>query len=164
MTNAALLEELYAFPASLQLRLGACHADGVDFAPANWAGSPAENMTIRQQVCHLRDIEIDGYHKRFARILEEDRPFLASIDGAALVIERRYDETPVGIAMEAFTVARGETIRLLKALRPADFSRTAEFEGHGDVTLLGLAHFLASHDHQHLAGVHWLHAKSASAR
>ncbi len=119
-------------------------------------------MTIRQQVCHLRDIEIDGYHKRFARILEEDRPFLASIDGAALVTARRYDETPVAMAVEAFAAARGETIRLLSALRPADFSRIAEFEGQGDVTLLGLAHLLASHDHQHLAGVHWLQAKWAS--
>jgi hypothetical protein len=164
MTNAALLEELRAFPARLQWRLAACPAGVVDFAPADWDGSPAENMTIRQQICHLRDIEIDGYHKRFARILEENRPFLASIDGAALVVERRYDETPIATAMDAFAVARGETIRLLKALQPADFSRTAEFEGHGDVSLLGLAHFLASHDHQHLAGVHWLQAISASSR
>lgn len=164
VTNAAILEELRAFPASLKRRLGACPAGGEDFAPADWAGSPAEKMTIRQHVCHLRDIEVDGYRKRFDLVLAEYRPFLASIDGAAFVIERRYDDTPIEAAFAAFAIARGDTVRLLTGLRKAELSRAAEFEGHGRVTLLGLAHLLASHDCQHMAGIHWLQARFASTR
>jgi hypothetical protein len=32
---------------------------------------PSEPLTAIEQVCHVRDIEIDGYHRRFHRALDE---------------------------------------------------------------------------------------------
>ncbi len=156
-----ILNDLSQFPAALRRQTASATAAVLDFAPADWTGSPAENMTIRQQVCHLRDIEIDGYHQRIGRTLSEDHPFLASIDGHALSIERRYTQASLEAALLAFETARAETVATLTALRAEDLSRTAEFEGYGDVTLLGVIHYLASHDCQHMAGIHWLAAKYA---
>lgn len=154
-----LLSDLARFPAALRRQTASAPAAVLDFEPADWTGSPAEYMTIRQQVCHLRDIEIDGYHQRIGRTLAEDRPFLPSIDGHALCIERKYAEEPLEAALSAFEAARAETVEKLKALRANDLSRTAGFEGYGEVTLLGIVHYLASHDYQHMAGIHWLAAK-----
>lgn len=156
-----LLADLAAFPATLRRRVGGLSPSALDFAPSDWTGSPAENLTIRQQVCHLRDIETDGYHQRIARTLAEERPFLPSIDGHALAVARRYDNVPLDAALAAFAAARAHTVRVLTGLGPADFLRAADFEGAGPVTLFGLVHMLASHDSQHLAGILWLTGKRA---
>ena len=37
-----------------------------------------------EHVCHLRDIEVEGYAPRLKRILSEDGPFLPDIDGRRL--------------------------------------------------------------------------------
>ena len=52
---------------------------------------------------------------------------------------------------------------LLHSLVPADFERTAGFEG-VPVTLRTLVHQLCSHDLQHLAGLQWLLGRMAASR
>ena len=52
-----------------------------------------------------------------------------------------------------------QTLAWLAELRPEQYERRAIFEGYGPVTLLGLVHFLCSHDQQHLAGLQWLLGK-----
>jgi hypothetical protein len=42
--------------------------------------------------------------------------------------------------------------------------RTAYFDGYGRLTVRGLAHYLCSHDQQHLAGLQWLMGKIDAAR
>jgi hypothetical protein len=54
------------------------------WAPASWDGVPSERFTPLQQVLHVRDIEIEGYHVRFQRTLHETHPLLADIDSYAL--------------------------------------------------------------------------------
>lgn len=151
-----LIDQLSAFPALLAGRLAAVPADALDFVPSTWEGVPSERLTIRQQICHLRDIETDGYQTRFERVLRETHPFLPSIDSYGLISSRRYDETPIGAALDAFTVGRRQSLALLTGASPNDFRRRGDFEGYGQATLLGLAHFLASHDAQHIAGIEWL--------
>jgi hypothetical protein len=53
---------------------------------------------------------------------------------------------------------------MLEQLAPAQFERTAVFEGYGSVTLRGLVHYLCSHDQQHLAGLQWLLGKIEGER
>jgi hypothetical protein len=154
-----LLDDLASFPARLRRQVEPCAPALLDYAPTDWTGSPAENMTVRAQVCHLRDIETLGYHARFSHTLAEEAPFLPSIDGHKLAVERGYDATPLGAALADFEAARAKTVRMLMTARPNDLSRAAEFEGHGRITVMGLAHLLASHDSQHLAGIYWLLAK-----
>ena len=84
---------LEAFPRELEKHYGAFPARFVHWAPASWEGVPSEQFTAIEQVCHVRDIEIEGYQVRFRRTLEEASPFLPSIDSetiAKLEGEGRY--------------------------------------------------------------------------
>jgi hypothetical protein len=153
---SSTLQSLRNFPSTLRAFLNDTPADAMDWRPANWEGIPSEMLTIRQQICHVRDIEIDGYIQRFESLLHEDDPFLPSIDGYALVESRRYDQTNIDTAFDAFDHGRSRTMKLLDAITPIDLMRSGTFEGYGPVTVQGLIHFLCSHDQQHLAGIQWL--------
>src|SRR5262245_8122269 len=52
------------------------------------AGTDA--FSLHEQVWHLRDIEVDGYARRFRAVATQDDPFLPDLDGARLAIERDY--------------------------------------------------------------------------
>jgi hypothetical protein len=155
----ATLAALAAFPDALEQHYALFPADGVDWAPRSWDGVPSEAFTAIEQVCHLRDIEIEGYQVRFRRTLDEDSPLLPSIDSEAVARERSYGRSDAREALSAFREARGRTLTLLRTLDDGQLARRATFEGYGAVTLRGLVHYLCSHDQQHLAGLQWLLGK-----
>lgn len=134
------------------------------WTPESWDGIPGESFSAIGQACHIRDIEIDGYHVRIRRMLEEQQPDLVSIDSYALAVERRYDECDPAQALTAFRAARAETLALLARVTDDDLQRTGTFAEYGSITLQGLIHFLSSHDQQHLACMQWLLGKIASRR
>src|SRR5256885_15683579 len=75
---------------------------------------PASDVfSLRENVLHLRDIDVEGYEKRVVRILAEDSPFLPDVDGAKLAIERDYNNQPLLPALEAFAQSRAPSIRRL---------------------------------------------------
>ena len=155
----ATLQALAAFPSQLETFYDAVPANYRHWAPSSWEGIPSETLTALEQVCHVRDIEADGYQVRFRRTLEEDKPLLESLDTYALARERRYGDADARRALADFRDARARTVRMLSALDASAFDRSAEFEGYGTVTLRGLVHYLCSHDQQHLAGLQWLLGK-----
>ena len=157
--NPVTLKALAAFPEQLEAHYAAFPAGYEHWAPASWEGVPSEPLTAIEQVCHVRDIEIDGYHVRFHRTLHESSPTLASIDTEALARERSYGTADVAAAFAAFRAARAETIELIAGLTARQLSRVAMFEGYGPLTLRSLIHYLCSHDQQHLAGLQWLLGK-----
>ncbi len=132
------------------------------WVPDSWEGIPSESFTAIEQICHVRDIEIDGYHTRFRRLLDEIDPVLESVDGYALVQERHYaDADPVRV-FDDIRAARSQTLRLIEDLTPEQLARTGFFEGYGWLTVKGLMHYLCSHDQQHLSGLQWLLGKVES--
>jgi hypothetical protein len=153
-----------AFPDQLAAHYAAIPAGFQHWAPPSWEGVPSESLTAIEQVCHVRDIEIEGYHVRFRRTLAEAHPQLASLDTEGLARERAYGSADAESVLAAFREARGQTVALLQGLQPAQFDRTAAFDGYGTVTLRSLVHYLCSHDQQHLAGLQWLLGKIAAAR
>ena len=162
--NRITLDNLAAFPGQLEAHYATIPAGFERWEPPTWDGIPSEPFHALGQLCHVRDIEVDGYHARLRRTLAEDGPFLASIDGEALAVERSYATADAVKVLTAFRAARAETIALIADLSPEQLRRTADFEGYGPVTLQGLVHFLCSHDQQHLAGLQWLLGKIDSAR
>lgn len=153
------LQALAVFPAQLEAHYAAIPAASRDFAPVSWEGVPSEPFTPLQQVCHVRDIEVEGYHLRFRRTLDEERPVLASIDSEAVNAQRPYGAADAERALVEFRAARAHTLALLGTLDATQFARTAVFEGYGPLTLRSLVHYLCSHDQQHLAGLQWLRGK-----
>ncbi len=157
-----LLAALRDFPETLARHFAIIPPQWRDWAPPNWEGVPSEPYTAIAQLCHVRDIETDGYHVRFRRMLDEEMPVLAGVDGDRLVTERRYAKADPADVIEAIRVARGATVELLQGLNEAQLERRGHFDGYGPVTVRGLMHYLCSHDQQHLAGLQWLAGKIAS--
>lgn len=162
--NSITLTALEAFPAQLQAHYEAIPAAFKNWAPASWDGVPSEAFTAIEQICHIRDIEIEGYHLRFSRTLAEVNPLLVSIDSEPLAISRVYGAQDAGEVLAAFHVARAQTMAMLRDLTSEQLKRKAQFEGYGPLTLRSLVHYLCSHDQQHLAGLQWLLGKIEAVR
>ena len=158
------LQALAAFPDQLEAHYAAIPPDFKHWAPPTWDGVPSEPFTAIEQVCHVRDIEIEGYHVRLQRTLHEISPLLPSVDSERLAVERSYGTANVDEVFVAFRTARAQTVTLISSLTAAQYDRTAEFEGYGPLTLRSLMHYLCSHDQQHLAGLQWLLGKIEATR
>jgi DinB superfamily len=158
------LSALTAFPQQLEAHYAAFPTAFIHWTPPSWDGIPSERFTAIEQVCHVRDIEIDGYHVRIRRTLGESNPTLLSIDSESLARDRSYATSSAAEALAAFRSARAITMDLISSLSPEQFDRTAVFEGYGALSLRSLVHYLCSHDQQHLAGMQWLLGKIAAAR
>ena len=65
----------------------------LNWSPESWAGIPGESFSALGHACHLRDIEIEGYHVRIRRLITEENPALESLDGYELARQKRYSET-----------------------------------------------------------------------
>jgi len=159
-TFAALAE----FPPALEKHYALFPERFAHWAPPSWEGVPSEAFTAIEQICHVRDIEIEGYQQRFRRTLKEDTPHLPSMDSETLARQRDYGRSNAARTLAEFRVARAQTLELLRELDDVDLQRRAIFEGYGPVTLRALIHYLCSHDQQHLAGLQWLLGKLESVR
>ncbi|SFU81445.1 DinB superfamily protein [Polaromonas sp. YR568] len=162
--NPATLQAMADFPRQLEQFYDAIPEGHRDWTPLSWDGCPSETFSARGQICHVRDIEIDGYHVRLQRTLTEANPLLESLDGYVLEKERNYAGADAREALAAFRAARVKTMAILSGVTPQQLDRTAEFEGYGALTLRSLVHYLCSHDQQHLAGLQWLLGKIDAAR
>jgi DinB superfamily len=112
--------------------------------------SPDEQFSIIENICHLRDLEADGYAARISRIVNEDQPALPDIDGGRLAVERDYQNQDIERALEAFAAARRQNVRVLKTVGPDQFRREGVLEGVGSITLEALLSMMQEHDEGHL--------------
>jgi hypothetical protein len=157
ITLAALAD----FPDRLKANYDVVLPERKHWRPNSWDGIPSEPFSPIEQICHVKDIEIDGYHVRIRRTLQETNPLLASIDSESLAQERAYASADSAQIFDAFVRARRETVALVAQLTSEQLARVAQFEGNA-VTLRSLVHNLCSHDQQHLAGLQWLLARIAA--
>ncbi|GAA5069582.1 DinB family protein [Lysobacter panacisoli] len=162
--NKTTLNALTLFPLQLEAHYAAIPREYRHWAPPSWDGIPSEHFTAIEQLCHVRDIEIEGYQERIRRTLDEANPLLVSIDSEPLAIERRYGEASADEVLASFREARARTVETIAALDERQLARTAVFEGYGPLTLRSLVHYLCSHDQQHLAGLQWLLGKIEAER
>lgn len=156
------LHALSRFPEQLEAYFAAIPVELRHWAPDSWEGVPSEPFTAIEQICHVRDIEVDGYQVRLRRTLEEDDPLLLSLDGETLARQRDYAAADPVAVLADFRQARRQTLALIEALGAEQLMRPARFEGYGALTLRSLVHYLCSHDQQHLAGLQWLLGKMAA--
>ncbi|RQO74842.1 damage-inducible protein DinB [Pedobacter sp. KBW06] len=129
------------------------------WTPESWDGIPGERFSAIEQICHIRDIETDGYHHRIQRILKEHNPTLAPVEGYELAIQRDYKNADLQETIAAFLEARKKTVAMIGEIEDTQWDRPAYFEGYGNITLRSLIHFLCSHDLEHLASLRWLLGK-----
>jgi hypothetical protein len=111
--------------------------------------SPGE-FSVLENVCHLRDLELQGYTTRLRRILSETEPALADFDGARVAAESAYNNEQLGNALSAFQRARRENVATLRSLTETQLQSAGILEGVGRVTLERLAEMMREHDEGHL--------------
>jgi alkanesulfonate monooxygenase SsuD/methylene tetrahydromethanopterin reductase-like flavin-dependent oxidoreductase (luciferase family) len=154
--DQATLQALASFPDALAAHYALFPRSHRNWRPSAWEGIPSEHLTPIEQLCHVRDIEIEGYQKRFHRTLTESLPYLESLDTDEVAQTRSYASADESEVLASFRAARTQTIDLLSGVSAEQLRRPALFEGYGTVTLKSLVHYLCSHDQQHLAGLQWL--------
>ena len=160
--DSITVDALAAFPDVLEAHYDAVPPEFKTWVPVSWEGMPSERLSALEQICHLRDVEIEGYHERLRRAVSESNPALPSLDSESMARERSYASADSGAVFAAFRSARAETVALIRNLDELQLARTAQFAEYGVVSLRSLVHFLCSHDQQHLAGLQWLLAKLAA--
>lgn len=109
-----------------------------------------DEFSATENVCHLRDIEEEGYSVRIRKLLEETEPFLSDLDGARLARERDYNNQSMSEALERFTLARNGNVAAVRGLEPDSLNRRGMFEGTGAITLGQLLLMMREHDESHL--------------
>lgn len=125
---------------------------------------PGGEFSALENVCHLLDIELEGYAVRIERLLREDGPMLADIDGAQLARERDYNSRNPETAMEALRRAREDNMRAVKGLSPEQLERSGTLETVGPITLEGLLSMMRDHDEAHRREVEELRGQLLARR
>ncbi len=123
--------------------------DELSDSELRWRNSDGEFSAV-ENICHLRDIEAEGYATRINRILEETNPFLADVDGGRLAVERGYNDQNPDLALGAFVDTRTKNLEKLKGMDRDELEREGTLEGVGLVTLKRLTEMMREHDEGHL--------------
>jgi transcriptional regulator with XRE-family HTH domain len=146
---------LGAMPAKLKA-IAAAIAEGA------WRSKPSSGgFSLVEHVCHLRDIDGDGYRLRLERMLTEARPSLPDLDGDALARQRDYLSQDLPAALAAFAATRLEIVARLAKLTPEQRQRTGLMAGTTEITVEGLVAIMTAHDSEHLDQLSDLQAELA---
>src|ERR687884_719000 len=82
-----------------------------------WRPIP-NKWSIKEIMCHLRDVEREAYLYRYRKMLSEENPFLPNFDQDRAAYERDYINQDAGAALAEFKRLREETIRTLESAPP----------------------------------------------
>jgi hypothetical protein len=111
--------------------------------------SREKSWSVVEHICHLRDIEKEGYAVRITKLLTEDQPFLEDVNGDKLAVERAYINQDFHGALEAFAKTRAVNIEAIRDLSAGQLSRCGMFDN-SPLSLLGLLNKMREHDQEHI--------------
>jgi hypothetical protein len=123
-------------------------AIGMASQDLRWKPS-ANEFSFVEQVCHLRDLEREGYSVRIEKLLTEHEPSLPDFDGSRIARERDYNHQDFDSAFRDFALARSGNVSLMKQLGPEQLNRSCVLEGVGAITLGKLFLLMREHDQSH---------------
>ena len=107
-------------------------------------------FSVAENICHLRDIEREGYSVRLRRLLDEEQPLLLDIDGARLARQRDYNSQPMPSALEDFAAERMRNVGIILGLRAEQLNRSGVLQTVGEITVERLLAIMEEHDREHL--------------
>jgi hypothetical protein len=139
----ALFDELEATPGFVVEALALVPEEHWDRRP------PGAEFSLREQVCHLRDIELEGYLVRIHRIVAERSPVLVDLDGSRLARERAYAAQDARMAAADFRALRRANVAKLRGLPASAWERTGRFAPGSSFTLRELVDMMLAHDREH---------------
>jgi transcriptional regulator with XRE-family HTH domain len=143
-TFATAAASLGAMPAKLKEIVAA-------LPQAAWRSKPTGGgFSLVEHVCHLRDIDGDGYRVRLERMLTEDRPSLPDLNGDALAKGRDYQSADLPGALASFTATRLAIVARLAKVSPDERKRAGLMAETTEITVEGLVEIMSAHDSEHL--------------
>jgi hypothetical protein len=111
-------------------------------APGKWS--------IRHVVRHLADSDLVwGYRLRL--VLAQDRPTLTGYDQDRWAERLNYDQAPVEMALEEFSVLRRSNLRLIAGASAGDLERVGVHAERGEESVAHMIRLYAGHDLLHVA-------------
>ncbi|HVN80424.1 MAG TPA: DinB family protein [Terriglobia bacterium] len=137
------VEVLKATPAKLSSLLKDMTEDQLGFKPDE------STFSLKENLLHLRDLEIEGFGERVRLILAENSPVLRDIDGDKLARLRRYQMADASLAQEQFSQAREANLAYLRNMTGFQYHRKALWNDQ-EVTLFQVVARWADHDREHL--------------
>jgi len=124
-----LLSNLKSLPNELEDLL-----KDLDEETLRWRPIP-NKWSIKEIMCHLRDMERLAYLARYRRILTEDNPQLANVDQDRIAFESDYINQDAHSARKEFNQLRRETLQTLEAAPTGVWSRSGTHETDGPLTV-----------------------------
>jgi uncharacterized damage-inducible protein DinB len=102
-----------------------------------WRPIP-NKWSIKEIVCHLRDMERLAYLARYQKIVSEENPYLENVDQNRLAYENDYINQNTAEALEEFKKLRAETVQTLGEVPFEDWSRSGVHQTDGPLTITQL--------------------------
>ena len=106
----------------------------LDEETLRWRPIP-NKWSVKEIMCHLRDMERLAYLERYRRILTEENPRLPNVDQDRLAFESDYISQDAGAALQEFKRLRWETIQTLDGAPLEAWSRGGTHETDGPMTV-----------------------------
>lgn len=155
---AALLDFLRETPNTLARLI-----DELSPAELRFRNSEAEFSAL-ENLCHLRDLELQGYTPRIRRMLDESDPVLADFNGTRVAAEGNYNSQQPDLALQTFQTARRENVQKLRSLTGEQRRREGILQGVGRITLRRLAEMMREHDEGHIEDLRVLRQRLERSR
>jgi hypothetical protein len=108
--------------------------NGLDEETLRWRPIP-NKWSIKEIMCHLRDMEREAYLARYTKILTEENPALPNVDQDRLAVERDYVNQDAQAALDEFKKLRAETIQTLNDVPVEAWLRGGSHETDGPLTI-----------------------------
>ena len=123
----------------------------LDEETLKWKPIP-NKWSIKEIMCHLRDMESNAYQARYRRMLVEENPLLPNVDQDKLAIERDYINQDAMKALADFKDQRAITIQTLESAPVESWLRGGVHSTDGPLTIEQLVvRQIKGNDLNHLA-------------
>jgi hypothetical protein len=121
-----------------------------------------EGWSLKDIVAHLHDAESVAFADRIERMLNEERPFVHSIDPPARLLAGSYAARGLSELLADLARLREEHVTWLAGLTDTQLHRIGEHDRFGEISVGDVAHQWAAHDMAHLRQIgHMLQAHLA---
>ena len=137
-----MIDELALFPLTLRNALTAA-------GPKLRIRASDGRFAMVEHLCHLADLESEGFGARIDKLLHEERPEWDEFDGEKIAMERNYLVQDADEALQRFVDARAANVARLRAAAGGDWERRGTHRGMGEVSLRQLAQAMVEHDRAH---------------
>ncbi len=123
----------------------------LEYADVDWAWRPAaEEWSLTEVMCHLRDVEREVHQERFRALIEKENPFIQGVSADEWAESRQYKLENGLNAMKEFLLARNSTIEMLDKLDEDTWHKEGRHAFLGQTSTHEILSLVVRHD-----DIHW---------